>query len=135
MVNTSIKIGTGLSYRLYKESDMPSVLELWEKYSGWGAITQEQFTKWCINTPYGRCFIIIAVDKNNTVVGQMTFVPSIVYIEGNEVKALRASAPILREDSRQKNIKDYDHPVFAMFRYGMQVAKQQGYALIYVFPA
>ncbi len=126
---------TKLSYRLYQDSDMQSVLELWEKYSGWGAITEEQFTKWCINTPYGKCLIIIAVDNVNKVVGQMTFVPSLVYIEGNEVKALRASAPILQENSRQKNIKDYDHPVFAMFRYGMQVAKKQEYSLVYVFPA
>jgi hypothetical protein len=114
---------------------MPNVLELWEKYSGWGPITEEQFTNWYLETPYGQCTIIVAVDDEDVVVGQIVFIPSCIYLNGDSVKSLRASAPILSDKVRNLNIKDYHHPVYVMLRQGMQHAKLIGYDIVYMFPS
>jgi hypothetical protein len=126
---------TKLTYRLYDSKDMEGVLHLWEQYSGWGAITHQEFEDWYLNTPYGSCIVVIATDETDNVVGQLVFTPSHVHLDSIEVKALRAGAPILHESLKNGRITHYDHPVFAMFRKGMEVAKQQGFSLIYLFPA
>jgi hypothetical protein len=124
-----------LSYRLYENKDIDQVLELWKKFSGWGAITEKQFEDWYLKTPYGNCIIIVAVNEENKIVGQEVFIPSVVYINGTYVKALKISAPILNDKYRELNIRSYDHPAFAMYRYGMQIAKERDYEIIYMFPA
>jgi hypothetical protein len=126
---------TALRYRIYEDKDLEPVLHLWEHYSGWGAITKRQFDEWHVYTPHGRCLIIVAIGEKNEIVGQIVFIPSIVTVEGREIKAYRGSAPILNNSYRQASMKDFDHPAFAMIRYGLKVAKEQGYGLVYAFPA
>src|SRR5437764_9393728 len=93
-----------LIYRIYEDKDMEAVLNLWEHYSGWGAITTEQFEKWHFHTPYGSCLIIVALNEHEKIIGQLVFSPSIVTINGKEVKAYRGSAPILNPECRQLSI-------------------------------
>ncbi len=124
-----------LSYRLYKEADMKAVLELWEKYSGWGKITEEQFQKWYLQTPHGPCLVIVAFDEKENIVGQIVFIPSSIYLEGNLIKALRVSSPILSDRVRELDIRDYNHPVYAMLRQGMLEASNLDYRIVYMFPA
>ncbi|HZH66614.1 MAG TPA: GNAT family N-acetyltransferase [Flavisolibacter sp.] len=128
-------ITTELTYRLYEEKDLPHVLRLWEESSGWGAITEEQFHQWYLNTPYGPCIVIVASDEDDNVVGQLVFTPSHVQVTNKVLKAVRAAAPILHESFKGGKITQYEHPVFAMFRKGMEIAKQQGFSIIYLFPA
>lgn len=135
MISTSNEIATKLSYRLFKESDLEKVLELWEKYSGWGLITAQQFHEWHMNTPYGDCMIIVVEDIVDGVIGQMVFVPSKVYIDGVEKDSYRVMAPIIKNDFREFNIKHFDHPVYAMFRFGIKEAKKNDHNVIYFLPS
>jgi hypothetical protein len=135
MISTSNETAIKLSYRIFIESDLEKVLELWEKNSGWGAITRQQFYEWHMNTPYGNCMIIVAEDALDGVIGQMIFVPSKVYIDGGEKNAYRVMAPIIKNDFREFDIKHFDHPAYAMFRFGIQEAKKNDHEIIYFLPS
>ncbi len=124
-----------LTYRVYEDKDLPSVLKLWEEHSGWGAITEEQFAKWYLNTPNGRCLIIVATDDGDEIAGQMVFIPTRLTVNSKEVKAYRGSAPILHPHCRQININNSNHPAFAMIKKGIEEGKRRGYQLTYSFPA
>jgi len=124
-----------LQYRLYTDKDLPGILELWEKYSGWGAITQEQYNNWYLQTPYGPCVVIVAVDDKENTVGQIVFIPSIIYYQGKLIKGLRVSSPILNDQIRDIKITDYNHPIYAMFRIGIKESKKLDYEIVYMFPS
>src|SRR5438309_1754146 len=109
-----------LTYREYEEKDLEAVLELWEHYSGWGAITREQFERWHFKTPYGSCLIVVAVNQEGEIMGQIVFSPSVIVINGKEVKAYRGSAPILDTECRRLSINRADHPAFGMIKFGME---------------
>lgn len=135
MSSLSKEIASTLSYRLYNNDDQNAILELWEKYSGWGAITLEQFTDWYLNTPFGPCMVVVAEDEQYGIVGQIIFVPSKAYIDGKEINAYRVMAPIVNKDFRALNIKDFNHPAYAMFRYGLKEAKDRDHPFIYFLPS
>ncbi len=122
-----------LTYRLFQPDDLPGILRLWEEESGWGGISAKQFDDWYINTPYGECLIVVAVDEENTIVGQKVFTPSRVCVAGAEKKALRLSAPILKKKFRAR-ISNTAHPIVGMFKSGVEAAAEQGFSLIYSFP-
>lgn len=125
-----------LSYRVYEHSDLDAVLQLWEQHSGWGGISEQQFKNWYLETPEGPSMIIIAVNEAHQVVGQTVFIPSKIYADGQVIKAFRISAPILDNTIRQKDLKSTPaHPAFAMFRFGVKIAQEKGYKLVYFFPA
>ena len=124
-----------ITYRLYTEEDREAILQLWKEESGWGAITVSQFDSWFLNTPYGKCLIVVAENENNTIVGQIIYSPSRMIVNGNEIKTLRVSAPILSSNFRQGNIRSDDHPVFLMMSEGFRIAYEAGYQYTYGFPA
>lgn len=124
-----------ITYRLYTEEDREAILQLWQDESGWGAITVSQFDSWFLNTPYGKCLIVVAVSENEKIVGQIIYSPSRMIVAGKEIKTLRGSAPILSSNFRQGNIRSTDHPAFAMIRAGFQIAYEAGFQYVYTFPA
>lgn len=124
-----------LTYRIYKDGDMEGVLQLWGLYSGWGAITEQQFNEWYINTPYGRCLIVVATNEEEQIVGQTVFIPTMFNINSVVVKAYRVSSPILNNSCHKISIRNGNHPAHAMFNLGVKIGKQQGYRFVYGFPA
>jgi hypothetical protein len=124
-----------ITYRLYEEKDVPAILRLWEEESGWGGITEEQFNTWYIDTPYGKSLIVVAENTEGKIIGQLVFSPSRMMIDGKEIRSLRGSAPIINKEMRGDNMRDYNHPAFAMIRVGFELAYEAGYQYVYTFPA
>lgn len=128
-------ITKNLAYRPYEDVDKEEVLQLWHEESGWGGITLQQFDSWFVNTPYGRCIIVVAIDEKKKVVGQIIFSPSEMIVGGRVIKTLRASAPILKNAFRQSSLRTLDHPAFALIKKGLEVASEAGYQYVYTFPS
>lgn len=123
-----------LTYRLFQPNDVAGVLQLWEESSGWGGITEEQFYKWFIETPYGNALLVVAVDEKNRIVGQEVFTPSKICVGGTEKKALRFSSPILAKNFSVK-LGSANHPTIEMYKVAMRAAIENNYSLVYAFPA
>jgi hypothetical protein len=130
MQDTVIKI----NHRLFKEDDKEGIFQLWENDSKWGPIHSTIFDHW-VQTPYGKCIIVIAEDEVGRVIGQMIFTPTRVYVRNRTVNALRISAPIIRSDYRFSSSELCDNPLYGMFCYGMKIAIERRFSLVYIFPA
>lgn len=124
-----------ITYRVFENKDMESVIDLWKNHSGWGAITKDQFNKWNNENPYEPNLIILAADDEGMIVGQETFIPSRIYVYGKELKSLRVVAPILHENYRQPDLRNPLHPAIAMLKAGIDEATKRGYHFGYSFPA
>ena len=123
----------GLTYRLFEERDLPSLLRLWEE-AGWGTLTTEQWREWFIETPYGACLVTVAVDGGGKVVAQEMFTPSVMSVDGREVRALRISAPIMHKEIRGGSLRRGEHPVYSLCKTAVEAASALGFGLIYSLP-
>lgn len=126
---------TKLTYRLYKEADKQAIMQLWEEESGWGAITVQQFDDWFLNTPYGNCLIVVAVNDEDKIVGQIINSPSRIIINGREIKSLKVAAPVLHSDFRGMPLGNFDHPAFGMIKAGFELGLREGYQFAFGYPA
>ena len=123
-----------LTYRLFQSNDVPGLLRLWEQHSGWGAITEEQWREWFLDTPNGSCLVVVALDDEGEVAGQEVFTPTNIEVSGQQLRALRVSAPILRQNLRRPSIRQHDHPIVQMLLTGTEAARVSGFDVIYGMP-
>jgi hypothetical protein len=123
-----------LAYRLFRESDLPGVLRLWEEESGWGAITPEQWRRWYVDRPDGACMVMVAEDDEGHVAAQLVFAPTRVWIDGEEVAAVRVGAPIVAHRRRRRSVRHPDHPATRLYREGARAAAERGFRLLYALP-
>lgn len=122
---------TTLTYRLFREDDLPGVLRLWAEDTAWGAITAGQWREWYVETPYEPAIIAVAEGPGGEVVGQLAFTPARVQLGGHEVKAVRLSAPILRKERSAAG--EGMHPAVRLYTAGVRAAQDQGFVVGYAF--
>ena len=122
-----------LHYRVSEEGDLSGLLRLWEE-AGWGSLSPAQWREWFVDGPQGPCLIAVAVDPDGEIVGQELFAPSRVSVAGREARALRVSAPILRQEYRGGSLRRDRHPVFGLYRTAVAAAQERGYEVVYSLP-
>ncbi|MEJ7812552.1 MAG: hypothetical protein WKG32_19225 [Gemmatimonadaceae bacterium] len=127
-------MSTYLTYRSYRECDLPGVLRLWEEEAGWGSLTPETWRQWYIDTPHGPCTTVVGVDDAGQIAGQEIFTPSVLTVGGCEVRALRLSAPILAKSLRSGSARSREHPVIRLYVVGAEAAAAAGFGLVYALP-
>ncbi len=120
--------------RLFEDKDLPAALDLWEKESGWGSLSAEQWNEWYRNTPHGDCLIVVTTDIDGAMVGQIVLTPSIVRVDNEDFRAFRVSAPILSRTLRSVPILSDEHPLRTMFAVAMQHAVAGGAGIVYATP-
>ena len=124
------------TYRLATEEDYPLLLKLWEEDAGWGSFGTELLRESFIDTPFGTSQIVLTQEPDGEISGQFVFIPSLVSVDGREVRALRPFAPILKGRSRGslRNANPWKHPIAAMYRHATNALQSEGYGLIYMVP-
>jgi hypothetical protein len=122
-----------LTYRLFEDGDLPGLLRLWEE-AGWGTLAPEQWREWFVDGPHGPCLVTVGVDGCGEVAAQEMFAPSRAVVGGREVRALRLSAPIVRESLRGESLRDGAHPVFGLLRVAEAEAVARGFSVVYSLP-
>ncbi len=122
-----------LSYRVSEESDLPGLLRLWEE-AGWGSLSPGRWREWFVEGPQGPCLITVAVDPRGEVIAQEVFAPSRVSVAGREVRALRFSAPILRQELRGESLRRDRHPMVGLFKTAAAAARERGFEIVYSLP-
>lgn len=122
-----------LTYRLFEDEDLPGLLRLWEE-AGWGTLSPEQWREWFVDGPQGPSLVTVGIDERGEVVAQEVFAPSRAVVGGREVRALRFSAPIVRERLRGGSLRDSTHPVVGLFKAAEAAATERGFSVIYSMP-
>ncbi|HEX6899181.1 MAG TPA: hypothetical protein VF789_05685 [Thermoanaerobaculia bacterium] len=123
----------GLTYRVFEEEDLPGLLRLWEE-AGWGTLSPQQWREWFVDGPEGPCLITVAVDAEGEVAAQEVFAPSRVSVAGREARALRFSAPILRQEIRGESLLWRDHPLVGLYKAAAAEARERGFEIVYSLP-
>ena len=83
--------------------------------------------------PVGSARIVIGEDEAGQIASQFAFVPSLVWLDGAEVPALRPFAPIVAPGVRG-GLNPMQHPVVAMFNHGRQAFGDLGDGVLYMLP-
>ncbi|HET6980367.1 MAG TPA: hypothetical protein VFI24_28790 [Pyrinomonadaceae bacterium] len=122
-----------LTYRMFEDADLPGLLRLWEE-AGWGTLTPEQWREWFVDGPQGPSIVTVGIDGRGEIVAQEMFAPSRAVVGGREVRALRFSAPIVREGLRGGSLRDGAHPVFGLFKAAEAAAVERGFSVVYSIP-
>src|SRR5262249_15359032 len=73
-------------------------------------------------------------DERGEVAAQEVFAPSRAVVGGREVRALRFSAPIVREGLRGGSLRDGAHPLVGLFKAAEATAAERGFAVVYSLP-
>jgi hypothetical protein len=120
------------TFREFRDSDLDAALRLWERDSGWGAITEQQWREWFLDTPAGRAPLTVALNHRGELVGQMVGVPSRILLDGFERRAFRLSAPIVQSSLRGVSALRSDFLGF--FKTHLQIARNQGFSIAYAQP-
>jgi hypothetical protein len=120
-----------LNYRLSRPADVPALSRLWAEDTEWGELSPDKWRQWFVDTPHGACPIVVAETARGELVGQLVFTPTVVQVGGQEVRALRMSAPIVRKDYRASALVETQHPAIMLWLTGAIAGAARGYRLIY----
>jgi len=124
-----------LDYRLVQEEDLPGVQRLWKEEAGWGTLADEMWRRYVVEAPMGGISGTVATDAEaGHIVGQFLFFPSLISVDGRELRAFRPGAPILAKSFRFRSPNPFSHPIVAMYRYAVKALRARGDGLIYMVP-
>ena len=124
-----------LHYRLVRNDDLPGIQRLWQEETNWGALAEELWQRLVVDAPeWGGISGAVATDESGAVVGQFAFVPSLVSVDGREVRAFRPGAPIVSRSLRFRSANPFSHPAVAMYNYAVKALRARGDGLIYMVP-
>jgi hypothetical protein len=124
-----------LQYRLHEPEDLPALRALWEAETGWGSITDTMWRRYVEEHPAGGSAIVVATDRDSReIVGEFVFVPSLVWVQGREVRAFRPAAPIVSKRARGAFANPMHHPAVAMYNYAAKALRERGDGVIYMVP-
>jgi hypothetical protein len=125
-----------ITYRMHNKRDEPALIRLWSEHGGWDRIDPETWAERLLRPPVGEASLAVAEDEAGAITGQFAFIPSLVWVGGREVKALRPFAPIVtRELSRaSRSLNPLAHPVPRMYLHAIRALKDRGVGLVYMLP-
>jgi hypothetical protein len=122
-----------LTFRLFRDDDLPQVDRLWRESADWGPFPGDLYKSYFDRAPHGRPTIAVAEDAG-TIVGQACMMPSPVTINGRQVPAFRPIAPIIAKDLRLSAFDIMQHPVAGMYRHAFSELKRRGSGLVFMIP-
>ena len=122
-----------IRYRLSTVDDQDTLVRFWSEQSGWDTVDAETWTQRLVKPPVGSARIVLGEDEEGKIVSQFAFVPSLVWLDGAEVPALRPFAPIVAPGVRS-GLNPMQHPIVAMFNYGRQAFRDLGDGVLYMLP-
>ena len=124
------------TYRMYTDDDIDDLVKFWSDNSGWDQIDRTEWERRFHHTPYGEASVALAIDKkNNEIVGQFVFIPTVISIDGKEVKAFRPFAPVVKESLRSAlGMITLTEIIFKMYNHAIDHFRSTGVGLIHMLP-
>jgi hypothetical protein len=127
-----------LDLRMSTEADVPELARFWSDHGGWDRLDAEAWTHRLGRPPFGPAAIVVAMAAGTQEIrGQFAFIPWRVRIGDCEFAAARPFAPILHKADRVSSwaaLNPFNHPLLAMYRFGVEHLRSSGAALLYMVP-
>jgi hypothetical protein len=124
------------TYRMYAPNDIDALVQFWKENAGWDQIDRKEWERRFHGTPYGNASVAIAEDMDSgSIVGQFLFIPTVISIDGKEVKGFRPFAPVVKESVRAElGLLTLMEIVLKMYNYAMDEFKKDGVGVIHMLP-
>ena len=124
------------AYRMYTPDDIDALVQFWKENSGWDQIDRKEWERRFYYTPYGNASVALAEDiDNGSIIGQFLFIPTIISIDGKEVKGFRPFAPVVKESVRTElGFMTLVEIVLKMYNYAIDEFKKEGVGIIHMLP-
>jgi hypothetical protein len=132
-LNTTDQL-SDLTFRSFRDEDLPGVLRLWTDETDWGPLSEEKWRQWYRDTPHGACHIGVATDPDGHVVAQGAATPCTLVVDNREVLGWRISAPIVQRSFRKRAIRRIDHPAVGLLELAFRLATDSDVAVLYALP-
>ena len=122
------------TYRMYTDDDIDDLVKFWSDNSGWDQIDRTEWERRFHHTPYGKATVALAIKKKE-IVGQFVFIPTVISIDGKEVKAFRPFAPVVKESLRSAlGMATLIEIIFKMYNYAIDHFRLKGISLVHMLP-
>ena len=122
-------------YRLHTPEDQGALVRFWSEHGGWDALDAKTWTTRLMEPPVGSARVVIGENDAGEIVAQFAFIPSLVWLDGAEVPALRPFAPIVAPGARDGvTLNPLAHPVVAMFNFARGAFRDLGDGVLYMIP-
>ena len=124
------------AYRMYTADDIDALVQFWRENAGWDQIDRKEWERRFYHTPYGNASVALAEDiDSGNIVGQFLFIPTVINIDGKEVKGFRPFAPVVKESVRAElGLLTLMEIVLKMYNYATDEFKKQGAGVIHMLP-
>ncbi|MEA2563605.1 MAG: hypothetical protein QOH06_5109 [Acidobacteriota bacterium] len=126
-----------IELEFHEVADLPGLEQLWREETDWGEETLRNLHRWFMEAPYGKPRIVVARDsRSGAIVGQFRFMPSLVSVDGREVRAHRPFGTIITKEMRQgmASLNPLKQPAVAMYLHAVRELQERGEQLIYMVP-
>ena len=122
-----------LQYRVASRDDLDALAAFWNAHGGWDTLDADGWADRFMTLPGGLESRIVVGEDGGQIVSQFLFVPTRVWADGAEVRALRPFAPIVAPGVRG-GLSPLQHPVVAMFRFAFKAFQDVGDGVVYMIP-
>ena len=121
---------------MHTPEDIDTLVRFWGENSGWGPIERSLWEHRFLHTPLGPASIALAVeDTTGEIIGQFGFIPSLVSVDGVNVRAYRPVATIVREDIRNtEGFGILQQVIYQLYMHASGILSEQGVGLIHLVP-
>lgn len=125
-----------IDYRMAAPEDDDALIRFWSDNSGWGDIDPAVWKHRFLHTPLGRAAFALSFDSDNgEILGQFGFIPSLIWVDGAEVKAYRPVATIVKEEIRkEQGINALQLIILQMYGLATQHMIEEGVGLVHIVP-
>ena len=127
----------GIELEFHEVADLPGLEQLWREETDWGEETLRSLHQWFMAAPFGKPRVVVARDdRSGAIVGQFRFMPSLVSLDGREVRAHRPFGTIITKEMREAmaSRNPFNQPAVAMYLRAVDELRARGEQLIYMVP-
>lgn len=124
------------TYRAYTSDDIDQLVDFWNENAGWDVISRNDWERRFYHTPFGPTSIILALEQESQeIVGQFMFIPTTVAVDGQQIKAFRPFAPVLKKSLRTiSGMLPSMEYIRKMYNFATKHFVNEGVSLIYIMP-
>jgi hypothetical protein len=123
-------------YRTGTPEDRKAAARFWCEHAGWGFMDEALWDRVFGRTPQGPSLLVLAADRAaGELLGQFIFIPFPVSVDGREVAAYRAFAPVVHTELRLRDDAiSLQGIILQMYLHAVETLSNQGAGLIFMVP-
>lgn len=124
-----------LQFRMHIQEDIDGLVKFWNENAGWDLIDRNEWERRFFYTPFGSASVALAEEIiNKEIVAQLIFIPTIVKVDGRNLKAYRPFAMVVKQKEKPAGYLKLVDMIYKMYSHAVDTFKENGISLIHMIP-